>query len=283
MTKYRNDERDRLLDEELAAEEAAYRKQFGPKTEEVTEVDPPAVTQDEEVWKKRHSDLRSYTQKQINDLNSKINELTKQLGEKEKSHAMPANREEVEQWVKDYPDLARVLGNLIDERAERQVSSVSDEVKTVKMELEAEREAIAYERAMAAIIKAHPDFLTLVNQDDFKEWVEEQPVKRGPRIGQALYDALYENKTDAEAAIQAINIFKADKSASKPSKAPREAALSVSRTSSASPSPTGGGKRVFTESEIDAMDRFTFDKYYEEIEDARREGRITYDQSGAAR
>lgn len=279
MTKYRNDARAAQLDAELEAEEAEYRRQFSGEPVVEQEIDPPATTKDEEVWKKRHSDLRSYSQKQLNEREARIQELEKELAEKNKQHILPQNKAEAEQWVQDYPDLARVISTLIDERAEKQVSSVSDEVKNVRMQLEAERESIQRERAMALVIKAHPEFLELIEEQDFKDWVENQPAVRG-RIGQSIYDALYNNNTDADAAIQAVNIYKQDKNASK--KQRNEAALTVKKPSSAIPASTGG-KRTFTESEIDAMPYYVYDKLENEIEEARREGRITYDISGAAR
>lgn len=283
MSKYRNDARATQLDAELEAELAEYKKQFSGEPQEPVvqeEVDPPAATKDEEIWKKRHSDLRSYSQKQLNERDNRIQELERALADKEKQHLLPQNKQEAEQWVQEYPDLARVISTLIDERAEKQVSSVSDEVKSVKMQLEAEREAIQRERAMTQILKVHPDFLDLIPKQEFKDWVESQPTVRGPRIGQALYDALYENNTDAEAAIQAINIYKQDKAG--PKKERNEAALSVRKPSTAVPESTGG-KRTFTESEIEAMPYYVYDKLAQEIEDARREGRIIFDQTGAAR
>lgn len=291
MTKYRNDDRDRQLDEELEREEAEYRKQFGsdqiveePKTP-IDEPTPLATTSsEEETWKKRHGDLRSYTSKQINDLNNKVSELTAIITQKEREAAkLPTNKAELEAWMKDYPDLTRVLATLI----ETQTEYVKEDVKTVRQELEAERHAMAKEKAFNAVLRVHPDFATLVNSPDFQDWVETQPKPKSEggrgRIGQALYDALWRNETDAEAAIEAVDVYKSDLAAKQPKKdtAAREAALSVKK--SASSTPHTGEKNTFTESEIESMDRWTYDKYEKEIEAARREGRIVYDQSGAAR
>lgn len=285
MAKYHNDARDAQLDAEILELDAAYRKEFSEKPEEVVEekIDP-LVTAEEDTWKKRHADLRSYSQKQINTKDQELSEIKAKLVELEntKNTTLPTNKIELEDWMKEYPDLARVLGTMIDERAGRQVTSIADEVKDVRAQLEAERTSIARERAMGDILKKHPDFLDLVNQDEFKEWVESQPEVRGPRIGQALYDALYNNETDAEAAIQAVNIYKQDSAPTRPKKdEAREAALSIRKT--ASTPPTNSGKRVYLESEIEKMSRWDFDKYEDDIDEARREGRYVYDISGAAR
>lgn len=284
MAKYHNDARDAQLDAEILELDAAYRKEFSGEPEEVIEAPDPLQTAEEDTWKKRHADLRSYSQKQMNLKDQELSEIKAKLKELEekKNSALPENKAELEDWMKEYPDLARVLGTMIDQRAERQVTSVADEVKDVRAQLEAERTAMARERAMGDILKKHPDFLDLVNQEDFKEWVESQPAVRGPRIGQALYDALYNNETDAEAAIQAVNIYKQDTAPARPKKdAARDAALSIRKT--ASTPPTNSGKRVYLESEIEKMSRWDFDKYEVDIDEARREGRYVYDISGAAR
>jgi hypothetical protein len=288
MTKYRNQDRIAAEEAELEELEREFAAQSGtvtPPAEETPVVDElPTLSKEEETWKKRHSDLRSYTAKQMNQLQEELTTLKKALADKEKENSkLPVNKAEAEEWVKEYPDLARVLGTLIDERAGSQVQSVSDEVRDVRTQLEAEREAVARERAFNEILKVHPDFGTLIDDEDFKAWVEEQPEERGPLVGQALYDALYKNSSDAKSAIQAINVYKSDKNAKKPKKdTSREAAASIPVRTAPS-TPTGNGKRTFTESEIERMSSRDFDKYEEEIEEARRDGRIVYDQTAAAR
>lgn len=301
MAKYRNDDRIAAEEAELERLEAEYRKQFDEKTapEDNSPPEPatPAQLQEEETWKKRHSDLRSYSQKQLNEkdklLNDKEQELAAlkaQIAQKEREFAdrdLPKNREELKNWVKDYPDLARVLTTMIDERASTQVTTVAEEVKAVKSELEAERLSIAKERALNEVVKAHPDFLSLIQTDDFKEWVEKQPLPKSEggrgKIGQAIYEALWVNETDPEAAIQAVDVYKQDKALTTRKPAPdREAALSVRKTASATPA-SSDGKRTWKESEIEALPYYEWDRYEKDIEEARREGRIIYDLSGAAR
>lgn len=300
MAKYRNDDRIAADEAELERLEAEYRKQYAENanSDTVTPQEPPTEgqLQEEETWKKRHSDLRSYSQKQINekdkllsDKEQELADLKKALAEKDREFQerdLPKNKEELKNWVKEYPDLARVLQTMIDDRAQHQVTSVADEVKAVKSELEAERLSMAKERAFNEVLKAHPDFRDLIQTDDFKEWVEKQPLPKSEggrgKIGQAIYDALWKNETDAEAAIQAVDVYKQDKSSNKRAIPDREAAQSVKRTSTATPA-SSDGKRTWKESEIESLPYYEWDKYEKEIEDARREGRIIYDLSGAAR
>lgn len=291
MSKYRNADRIAAEEAELEELEREFAAQNGVVQEPIeTEnpLSPPselqATTKEEETWKKRHSDLRSYTSRQMNDLQKELSNLKKTLSEKEKEDPrLPVNKAEAEKWVQEYPDLARVISTLIDERAGKHVTEIADEVRDAKTQLEAERQSIAYERAYNEILKSHPDFPELIGEDDFKSWVESQPEERGPIVGRALYTALYENLTDAKSAIQAVNVYKSDQEKKKPKKDPaREAATSIPRRT-ASSSPSADGKKTFTESEIENMSSRDFEKYEEEIEEARRDGRIIYDQTAAAR
>ncbi len=257
--------RDALLEEELLELEKV--------KEELPEVETPPVDPEEATWKKRHSDLRSHTQKEIN-------ALKKQLQDKEKVEPqLPQNKEEAEKWVKDYPDLARVLLTLMEEKTEK----VKDDVRSVREELEYERVELQMEKALNKLLKKHPDFLELKDQPAFQEWVESQPLKRGPIIGQAIFDALHNNQTDAESAIEAVSLYKSDtKQPKKEKDTSKEFASSVIRTSNQGPIDENG-KKVFSESMVDKMSYRDYEKYESEIDDARREGRFVYDITGAAR
>lgn len=284
MTKYRNDARAAAEDAELERLESEYRNVEDPVVEDKSLGATPPVN--EVNWEKRHGDLRAASQRQVSEKDQEIARLKEEKAALEREATkLPTNKKEAEDWVKEYPDLARVLVTLM----EQQTEYVKEDVKTVRQELEAERYMMAREKAMNAILRAHDDFLTLVNEQSFKDWVVLQPKPkaeggRGPRIGKALYDALYENETDAEAAIEAVDMYKADLAASKPKKdtASREAATSVRKTA-ASMVPDNTGKRTYSESEIDNMSSRDFDKYEDDIDDAKREGRFVYDITGAAR
>lgn len=280
--RYHNPARGEQEDKELEELEVAYKKQFGnaPTDDDDGVVTLPVETDEDKTWKKRYSDLRSHSDKLRNDAAARERELAKRIEalEKAKDTDLPATVEEAKAWVQEYPDLSRVLKQLMREEAQY----VKDDVMASVEELEAERRNIAKEKALNEIHKAHPDFTDLVESEDFQEWVERQPVERGGIVGQALYDALYNNQTDAKAAIQAVDIYKQDKKASKPVDVSREAVRKVTRTTSTAPS-QDGGKPKFHESQIADMSIRDYERYEEQIEEARRDGRIVYDLSGAAR
>lgn len=282
MPVYKNDRAARE-DAELEALEAEYRKEFGEPTEEnevVVPSEPPVVDKEEETWKKRHGDLRSYTSRQLNDKDKEILELQRQLKETErKGQQLPRNKEEATQWVKDYPDLARVLTTMIEE----QTDIVREDVRTVREELENERQNAAEEKAVRKLLEKHEDFFTIRETPEFVEWVESQFEKRGERYGQMIFDSLYKNKTDAEAVIQTVNLYKADTKKVTTSRPDREAATKVARSTPSQPATNGGKGRQFSESEIEKMSFREYEKWEDEIDTARLEGRIIYDISGAAR
>lgn len=280
MARYKNIARAEQEDKELEELETEYRKQFGENQEddENTEVttQPQENRTEEDNWKKRYSDLRSYMSKKEAELQKEVEDLRKSL--KEKDTDFPKNKEEAEKWVQDYPDLARVLMTLIEERTEL----VREDVKNVREELTRERHELEKQKALDTVLKKHPDFLELITEDNFKNWVVAQPEVRGPVIGQALYDALYKNETDAQAAIEAVNIYKADMRKTE-KKNDKSAAIAVNKGGASAPQVNSDGKRKFLESEIEKLKPWEWDKLEDEIEAARREGRIVYDISGAAR
>ena len=262
--------RDRLLDEELAELEK-------PVVETPPVEQTPEELKEEETWKKRYGDLRSYTSKQLDEIKKKhTEEISKLRAELKPSVDMPKNKEEFNKWANDYPDLVRVLGTFIEEKTE----AVREDLKAVKQESEAIQYRLARQRAEQELLEAHPEFYTLRYEPGFKEWVESQPEKRG-RIGQAIYDALYVNETDADEAIKAINIYKEDIKRSKPRKVSTDSTVAITKTNVMSPD--NDGKRTFKESDIDRMSYKDYEKLEAEIDQARLEGRFVYDITGAAR
>ena len=129
------------------------------------------------------------------------------------------------------------------------------------------------EKAEAELVKMHPDFIEIRQDDTFHNWAKEQP--------KWVQDALYENVDDAKSVARVIDLYKIDKGITNKKKAtPSEkaAASSVKTKSAAAPEPddTAGYIR---ESEVAAMSIKEYEKRQEEILDAQRNGRFIYDLS----
>lgn len=271
---------------EYAEMERVYREangQVDPMTlEPLVPIKPvkeeDTLSEEEATWKKRYGDLRAYSDKIKREAAEAQKALETRIWQLERQKTeLPETLEEAREWQEKYPDLARVIKTLI-----REDLQVAEENTSARFEeLELQRFEIAKEKAFNAVLKVHPDFGDLINDEDFKDWVQRQPVERG-RVGQALYDAL-ENDIDPKAAIEAINVYKSDmKIKTAPKKQPeREAAMTVSRSVN-NPPATSGGKKVYKESEIEAMSIREFERLEDDIDQARYEGRIIYDVRGAA-
>ena len=68
------------------------------------------------------------------------------------------------------------------------------------------QESATKEKAEVELLKLHPDFVDIREDDDFHNWAEEQP--------QWVQKALYENDNDAMST-RAIDLYKADRNIGK--------------------------------------------------------------------
>jgi hypothetical protein len=232
----------------------------------------PVVVDDSGNWKKRYGDLRSYSQKKENELAARIKALEDSITNQAKQAALPKSKEEVESWAKKFPDVYAMIKSMINIDLIDATESVNQRFKSIE---EKEREVIK-ERAINAIVAAHPDFHTLETDDTFREWITSKSKR--------IQDALFENNDDAQAAIEVLNLFKLETGRvnKKVDKAnPRDAAREI-KTPSVRKPVAGSSEYDFSESQINAMSIREYEHNEKAIEEARRNGRIAYDITGAA-
>lgn len=212
----------------------------------------------EETWQKRYSDLRSYSQKEINSLKAKIEQLEKRAP----AQTLPVTPEEAEDWAKNNPKSAAIIRSL----AAKEVN-----VTPVATDLEELRKDVARTREEAAIRKAIPDFDDIVNDDDFHEWAENQP--------ETIQKIIYESNKASDT-IWAINAYKTFKSKNADPK--KEAAKSVNKSKASEPK-GDLTKGRFSESMVAKMSPEEFEKNEAAIMQSQKEGTFVYDRSGGAR
>ena len=237
---------------------------------ENNEVVVPSKT--DQTWEKRYSDLRSYSAKQVNDLNKKLKDLEDKLIAK--SAPLPKTEAEVTKWAQKYPDVYGLIKSIV----ALDLTQVSDTVNQKFKSLEDEKHEVAKERAMNAILAAHPDFFDLEKDENFVTWIGTKSKR--------VQDALYENDTDAQAAIEVVDLYKLETGATKKAakKAdPRDSARDVKVNSTRTPPNPASGDFDYSESQIDKMNDRDFEAHEDKIELARRNGRIFMDITGAAR
>tara|TARA_Y100000593_G_scaffold48857_1_gene92057 strand:- start:1404 stop:2291 length:888 start_codon:yes stop_codon:yes gene_type:complete len=272
---YSQEERLKKDEEELAK---LIKEQKGetekPETEEKKEDEAEPTNAEEKTFKKRYGDLRRHTQekekqfqKQLDDLKSQLDKATK------KEIKLPKTESEIEEWSKEYPDVAAIVETIAMKKAKEQSDSINKKLKEID-EMNAQN---AKDKAEVQLLQMHPDFAEIRDSDDFHQWAEEQP--------KWVQDALYENSEDARSAARAIDLYKADKNISKPTKekSSKSAASEVKTKSTRSVPDSEGVTKKIMESAVQKMSASEYEKKAEEIMEAIRSGNFVYDVSGSAR
>ena len=240
--------------------------------EKVEEKEPEGV--EEKTFKKRYGDLRRHTQQKEKDFQKQIDELKNQLSQATKKEMkLPRSDEDIEQWAKDYPDVAAIVETIAIKKASEQTKILEERIKSID-ELGANA---AREKAEVELLRIHPDFADIRESDDFHQWADEQP--------KWVQEALYENDTDARSAARAIDLYKSDKNINKKekSKTDKEAAKAVNTKSTTAEPQTDEKKSYLRESEVQNMSAEEYEKKSEDVMEAIRTGKFIYDISGSAR
>jgi DNA repair exonuclease SbcCD ATPase subunit len=273
MRRNSNEDRIKQDEEELKELEKQFEEGVDKKSEAKQEDDEEPTNAEEKTFKKRYGDLRRHTQKIETELKSQVDALKQQLDAATKKEIkLPKSESELNAWASQYPDVYKIVETIAIKKAKEQSASLEERMKKVdEMEQQAHRS-----KAEAELMTLHPDFDQIRDDDGFHDWVEQQP--------RWVQQALYENDNDARAAARAIDLYKADKGIAKAKKAdPKAAAMAVNTRQGRTTPTTEDTDGVFYESQINKMTDREFEAKMEDIEKARRAGKIVFDISGAAR
>ena len=184
----------------------------------------------------------------------------------------PKSDEDIEEWSKEYPDVAGIVETIAAKIAQKKFDEANQELKDLKkVQSEAQRA-----KAENAIRKSHEDFDDLRASDEFHNWVEEQP--------KWVQDALYENSDDAASVVRVIDLYKVDKGLTKTAKKAKakDAASTVTKRSKTEID-VEDANDVIRESDVAKMSDKEFEEKSDEINKAIRSGKFVYDVSGKAR
>ena len=206
-------------------------------------------------------------QKQLDDLKGQLEKSTK------KEIKLPKTEAEIEEWSKEYPDVAKIVETIAIKKARETSADLENEIKKInEMSAEAQKD-----KAEAELMKIHPDFSEIRDSDEFHNWADEQP--------KWVQDALYENDNDAKSAARAIDLYKADKgiSAKTKSKSNKSAATEVKAKAEKSVPDAEGKSNKILESQVQEMSADEYEKNADIIMEAIRSGNFVYDISGSAR
>ena len=240
------------------------------QTDEVDEEEDKQLSTEEQTFKKRYGDLRRHSQQKEKELDDRIKALESQL-QSTKAPTMPKTDEEIEEWAKEYPDVAAIFETIAEKKASEKVSNADERLKL----LEEKQTEMKKAEAIQAIRKSHPDFDTLRDSDEFHDWVAEQ--------SKWIQNALYENAEDPVAVIRVIDLYKVDNDMTPSAKKAKtkEAAKEI-RTTTTKELDTDT-KPTFSESQIRKNGPDWYAKNEDKIQKAMKDGRFSYDISGGAR
>tara|TARA_R100001510_G_scaffold57742_1_gene67337 strand:+ start:343 stop:1284 length:942 start_codon:yes stop_codon:yes gene_type:complete len=241
--------------------------------EKTKDTEEQPLSREETTFKKRHADLRKAFAAKEKEWNKRFEELESQLKKATNNQLiLPKSEEEMDAWITKYPDVAATMHTMADKISKNR----SEELDKRLSEIEKLREEAAIEKAEAELLKLHPDFTEIRQDDSFHDWAEAQP--------KLIQDILYENASDAKAVAKVINLYKTEKGISNTSKANsaiKDAAKSVK--SNRSVPQKDESESYFRESQIQKMSDKEYEANQEAILQATREKKIIYDVSGGAR
>ena len=267
--KYSRDDKIKKDEEEL---EQLLAEQKGEVKEEAEEQEPEPTSAEEKTFKKRYGDLRRHAQQKEADLQTQIDQLRTQLDESTKKQIkLPKSDEDIEAWAKEYPDVAGIVETIAIKKSQEQSKALEDRIKQIDdMQLSATKE-----RAEVELLKLHPDFVDIREDDDFHNWAEEQP--------KWVQQALYENDNDAKSAARAIDLYKADRNIGKKKSTSKDAAFATNTKTSRTKPQTSDESSYIKESQVQKMSSQEYEKRADEVMEAIRTGKFIYDVSGSAR
>ena len=266
--KYSRDEKIKKDEEEL---EQLIAENKGEVKEEAQEEQEP-TSAEEKTFKKRYGDLRRHAQQKEADLQEQINQLKEQLDSATKKQIeLPKSDEDIEAWTKKYPDVAGIVETIAIKKSKEQAKELEDRIQKIN-EMQ---ESATKEKAEVELLKLHPDFVDIREDDDFHNWAEEQP--------QWVQKALYENDNDALSAARAIDLYKADKNIGKKKTSSKDAALATNPKSTRTKPQTNEESTYLRESQVQKMSSQEYERRADEVMEAIRTGKFVYDVSGSAR
>ena len=266
--KYSRDDKIEKEEQEL---QELLKEQKGEVKEEVQEEAEP-TSAEEKTFKKRYGDLRRHSQQKETDLQEQINQLREQLDSATKKQIkLPKSDEDIEAWAKEYPDVAGIVETIAIKKSQEQSKELEDRIKKIN-EMQ---ESATKEKAEVELLKIHPDFVDIREDDNFHNWAEEQP--------QWVQKALYENDDDAMSAARAIDLYKADNNIGKKKTSSKDAALATNPKSTRTKPQTNEESTYLRESQVQKMSSQEYERRADEVMEAIRTGKFVYDVSGSAR
>ena len=232
-------------------------------------------------FKKRYDDLKRHYDTKLNEWKQEKQLFEAKLAVEAKKHniqELPKTEEELEHFKEKYPDVYDVVETISALKASERVKGIEDHLQELRGK---EQEAVV-KTAEKQLIQEHPDFVNLKEDENFLNWLNEQPV--------SISDGIYKNNTDVKWAARVLDLYKADAGIKK-----TRPKVSRSNTKGLKPSSTASNsaadavtrtnarrtienmqddKKVWTITEISRLKPWEYEKVEKDIDKALKEGRV---------
>jgi hypothetical protein len=267
LSKYHQEQRDKQANAATEQKDTDASEETADQTDnQATPIAERPANAEDRVFKKRYDDLKRHYDSTIQKHKEELSSLRTQLESSTQQFTPPKSKEELESWKKEYPDVYDMVETIAMTKADARAKDVEEKYQN----LQKQQEQIAREKAEVELLKVHPDFNSLRQEDDFHQWAQLQDP--------TIQSWLYENTSNSKLASRAIDLYKMDRGISTLSKkeekdVKKEAAKAISKTRKSTESEIPK-KKVWTVSEISRMKPHEFEKHEKDIDLARLEGRI---------
>jgi hypothetical protein len=248
-------------------------------TEDVV-VNTPATDPEDENWKKRYGNLRTHAQKEKEKAESELAELKAQIerSSTRNSTEIPADPEELKQWMSDYPKVVANIRALMGQ----ELKDVKDKITATEKDTQTRNKQSRLEKAKTDLHTAHPDFYggetPIVKSQQFWDWLNQKEEEGVPTHKQN-----FEKGDNARLASDSLKLFKLETEygvAKKTKANSNDGASSIRGGNSTTPSSSSNQGHKYTESQIESMNPREYDLLEDKIEEALRNGQVLMDISG---
>ena len=281
-TPYQGEYRRTISDEDIDAdtlEDPAYEATLQKQKTEGLVANKNKTDKQAHDFKKRYDDLKKHYDTKLNEWKQEKQLFEAKLTVEAKKHnikELPKTEEELEHFKEKYPDVYDVVETISALKASERVKGIEDHLT----ELRGKEQEAVIQTAEKQLIQEHPDFINLKEDDNFLNWLNDQPTN--------ISDGIYKNNTNVKWAARVLDLYKADtgiktskttrRSQSKglkPSSTSATAAQAVTRTNSKrNIESMQDDKKVWTITEISRLKPWEYEKVEKDIDKALKEGRV---------
>ena len=266
---YRNKYREDVYkdDEEEIKEEQETKQDETDTSQEATPKDQSFVETKEEggtVYKKRYDDLKKHYDKKLDEWKTERDALEAANKVSDTGVEIPTTPEEITEFRQKYPDVYKVVESVAAMQAEQKAGDLKGEIDSLKKR----EEDLIVQSAYKELTSQHPDFQEIKTDENFLQWLDEQP--------KSISDGIYKNNKDARWASRVLDLYKADVGITKESKKTVKSAAQTVKSTKAKEivTDTNANKKVWKGSDIARLKPWECEKVEAEIDLARNEGRI---------